>query len=137
MKILGRPADFEAKTAYANAILNKNIDKDKLADLLMQSSEYILKAPVEQIKMPVPVKVDVGLNEQIIIGALQRSNIYWTDLRPKLDIGDFVYKKLEHLWLKVQEWFYENRNTMSLRDFIEKLSLLEKEPIVFQSDEDD
>jgi len=122
MKILGRHADQPGKEAYATAILQGQIRREDLPDVLKRSREYVEKfgkAPSETVKIQVPVNVQIGLTEGIIIDAISKSKTWHEKIKPRLDVGLFLEIALEQDWKKFQKWFYEKQP--DLKQFIRKL----------------
>ncbi|MCW4049218.1 MAG: DUF4214 domain-containing protein [Candidatus Bathyarchaeota archaeon] len=127
IELLGRHADQAGKEYYTNAILEGLLRREDLPDIIKQSLEYQQKVAEppsiqgERIRIPVPVNVDLQITEGIFLEALKRSNVYWQGIKPKMDIGGFVFDSLEpeekEEFLK---WFYEKEPT--LKQFLTKLS---------------
>lgn len=126
MKVLGRHADQPGKEAYTQAILEGNLRREDLPDVLKRSLEYQEKVgEVESVKVKVPINVDVRMSESIILDALRRSKTYWEIVKPKLDIGTFIKESLgDEEWRDFLVWFYKTEPTF--HQFIAKLRTLEK-----------
>lgn len=127
MQVLGRHAEQEGKEYYAKAILEGRISREDLPEILKRSLEYKQKVaeqtPIqgETIRIPVPVNVDIQITEDIFLEALKRSDLYWEQIKPRLDVGTFVEGTLgEEEWRNFQQWFYEKEPT--LKQFVKKLS---------------
>ena len=125
-EILGRHADQAGKEAYTRAIMAGQIRREDLHEIIKQSPEYRQKvvelpsAQGERIRIPVPVNVDIQITEDIFLEALKRSNVYWEQIKPKLDVGTFLEGTLgEEEWKSFQRWFYEKEPT--LKQFVKKL----------------
>jgi len=121
MQLLGRHADQPGKEAYTKAILEGRLRREDLPQLLKQSAEYLSKVggPMEAVKIKVPVDVKVKLNETLIVEALSKSKTFWTVIKPKLDLGNFLEVALEEEYPKFVRWFYTEKP--DLKQFIEKL----------------
>ena len=102
LEVMGRHADDRGKTAYANAILEGKLRREDLAGHLKRSTEYQEKfAPQlsepgrETMKVTVPVNVSVDLTYDMVIKALMQSNIWWEQLKPRLDFVQAVESLVE------------------------------------------
>jgi hypothetical protein len=131
-QLLGRHPDEEGKRQYVDAILSGRITEDQLPQILMRSPEYLQKSggPVgqpENVKVQIPVSVNVQVSEGLLLEALQRSKLYWDTIKPQMDLGKFILgglrRKSEFL-----KWFYANRGEVSLKEFSERLSEMSPKP---------
>jgi len=93
-EVLGRHADDRGKQVYTNLILTGKLRREDLPDVLRQSSEYREKfgippspQPTEQVGVAIPVNVQVGLSEDHFVRALMQSEVYWKEIKPKLDFA--------------------------------------------------
>lgn len=131
MEILGRHADQAGKEAYTNAILGGQLKREDLPEHLKRSPEYRQKVtPGEQVKVQVPVSVDIHITEGIFLEALKKSKTYWEKIKPKMDIGGFVFDSLKgsEEFLK---WFYANKEDLTITGFAEwLLKAGEKKPAI-------
>jgi len=75
----------------------------------------------ERVRMQIPVNVDIGVTPEMFVEALKRSTTFWIDIKPLMDVGKFLKKQLGEEWKGFERWFYQNRDKISLVDFIEKL----------------
>ena len=123
LEILGRHADQEGKEAYTKAILEGRIRKEDLPDILRRSREYMEKEGIapERVRIQIPVNVDIGVTPEMFVEALRRSTVFWIEIKPLLDVGKFLKKHLGDEWRDFEKWFYQNKDKMTLADFIEKL----------------
>lgn len=95
-KVLGRHADDRGKEHYTRLILAGHIRRQDLPQILMSSQEYAEKfpelapkptTPTEQVQIPVPINVQVGLSEDHFIRAMMRSDVWWKEIKPKFDFA--------------------------------------------------
>ena len=122
-EVLGRHPDEAGKTQYTQAIIKGQIKREELVAILRQSPEFkqkFLKAPpgpTESVRMQVPVNLDVQINEEVFVDAIRRSDILWSIIKPKMDVGGFV---LDHLTTRKKkqfiEWFYSKRDEITAED---------------------
>ena len=120
LEVLGRHADDKGKEFYTQLILSGQIRREDLPKILMQSPEYREKFG-EQVKVQVPVDVNVSVSEDLFIKALMQSKTYWEKIKPAIDIGKFV---IEHMGKDFIEWFYKEKElgNLTLKEFVKKLS---------------
>jgi len=92
--VFGRHADDRGKQHYTSAILAGQIRREDLPKMLMASQEYAEKfggaqpsAPTEQVKVPLPINIQVGLSEELVEKVLVQSNLYWKLYKPRLDFA--------------------------------------------------
>jgi len=147
MEVLHRHADQQGKEVYTKAILEGRLQREALPMVLQQSPEYQEKflqrlgvpprpevpperlaqapiLPVERIRMPVPVNVDVHITESLFIEALKRSQL-WAEVKPRLDVGTWLEGELgEEAWRGLQVWLYSGKPT--LKGFLKKLEAVLK-----------
>jgi len=112
MKVLGRHADQPGKEMYTAAIVQGKLKREDLPELLKQSPEYKEKeaGPTENVKLQVPVDVNIRVTEAIIIEALGRSKTWATMIKPRLDVGIFLELALgPEKWNEFLAWFYKNQ----------------------------
>jgi hypothetical protein len=137
-QVLGRHPDDEGRTSYTKQILDGVLKSEELPKILMQSQEYKLKVgtgvdtpagPVEQVKLNVPIRVDVQVTEELFTEALRRSELLWTTIMPKMDIGNYVLKSLTpYSRARFIKGFYANKANMTPMEFTENfLGMLPKE----------
>jgi len=121
LEILGRHADQEGKEAYTRAILEGRLRREDLPMILRQSREYMEKVarPMEEVRLQVPVNVDVRVSEDLFVQALMRSKTFWESIKPKLDLGRYLEEELGEEWMNFQKWFYAEKPT--LKQFVKKL----------------
>lgn len=126
MQVLGRHAEQEGKEYYVNAIREGRISREDLPEILKRSLEYQQKVAVspsaqgERIRIPIPVNVDIQITEDIFLEALKKSGIYWKTIKPKMDIGDFIFDFLKEPE-EFLKWFYTNKEEATPKDFFSKL----------------
>jgi len=65
--------------------------------------------------------VDIGVTPEMFVEALRRSKVFWSDIKPLMDIGKFLREQLRDGWREFEKWFYRNRDGISLENFIKKL----------------
>ena len=112
MKVLSRHADQPGKEMYAAAIIQGKLKREDLPELLKKSPEYQEKeaGPTENVKLQVPVDVNIRVTEAIIIEALGRSKTWATIIKPRLDVGIFFELALgPEKWNGFLSWFYKNQ----------------------------
>jgi len=117
-EILGREPDLDGLEHYKMMILEGKLSKEELPKILRMSQEYVEKFALmrEEVRIQVPVKVDIGLTEELIVQALRCSKMWWR-IKPRLDIGKFLEDQLgEDGWRELQEWFYMKPRT--LKEFV-------------------
>jgi len=132
MNVLGRHADQEGKEAYMRAIVEGKLRREDFPLILKSSPEYMQREGItpptlmppsgEQIRLEVPVNVDVRLSEDLFVQALMRSGVYWEKIRPKLDVGTLLEQELGDKWQEFQKWFYSEKP--SVKQLANKLKLL-------------
>ena len=123
-QVLGRHPDREGLEHYSKMILEGKLKLEDLPRIFMQSPEYMEKfgvAPPERVRMQIPVNVDIGVTPEMFVEALRRSKVFWSDIKPLIDVGKFLREQLRDEWRKFERWFYQNRDNISLGNFIEKL----------------
>lgn len=126
MEVLGRHADQAGKEYYTNAILEERISREDLPEILKRSLEYQQKvvalpsSPGERIRIPIPVNVDIQITEDIFLEALKKSGTYWEIIKPKMDIGSFIFGSLKEPE-EFLKWFYTNKDEATLQDFFSNL----------------
>jgi len=125
MEVLGRHADLAGREAYTKAIIEGQIKREDLPEHLKHSPEYAQLArasiPGEKVKMQVPISVDVHITEDIFLEALKKSETYWEKIKPKMDIGSFIFDSLKEP-KEFLKWFYETKEEATLHDFYSKLT---------------
>jgi hypothetical protein len=118
-QVLGRHPDREGLETYKRQILEGVIAKEQLPEILKSSPEYQRKFPLikERVKIQVPVNIDVGLNDEYFIEALMKSDLWFTEIKPQLDIGKFI---LSHVKNREQflAWFYKNKDKIKPEDLL-------------------
>jgi len=123
MKVLGRHAEQEGKEYYTKIIVEGQMPREALPEVLKRSQEYqqkVAQAGMEEVKMQVPISVNVKVSEDLFIQALMKSEIFWRQIKPRLDLGKFIELSLgEEEWKKFVEWFYAEKP--ELREFLKKL----------------
>jgi hypothetical protein len=124
MKILGRHADQEGKEVYTKAIVEGRLPREDLPTLLKQSAEFKqrnqqLGGSQEEVKLQVPVKVNVRLTEPLIVEALSKSKIFWIDIKPRLDLGAYLEVLLGDNYREFLRWFYEEKP--GAKEFLAKI----------------
>ena len=136
MQVLGRHADQPGKEVYTKAILEGKIRKEDLPKLLRASEEYRerqgegmgmgMGMGMEKVKVQIPVNVSVAVSTDTFIEALKRSSAYWDEVKPVMDVGRFLKKRLGEKWKGFEEWFYLKRGEIALKDLAKKLEELEE-----------
>jgi len=122
METLGRHADQAGKEAYSKVILEGRMKREDLPEMLKKSPEYQQKvSPGEQVKIQVPVSVNIHMTEELILEAIKRSDTYWLKTKPKMDIGSFVFDSLTGEIENFLKWFYENKEDLTITEFAERL----------------
>jgi len=121
-QVLGRHPDRSGLEYYKKAILEGKLSKEALPLALKTSPEYAEKfGQPEKVRMQIPVNVDIGVTTDTFIEAMRRSGTFWKKIKPAIDIGRFVMDMLSNNWRDFERWFYQNRDKITLADFIEKL----------------
>ena len=89
--VLGRHPDEEGLEHYARAILEGRMRREDLPRVLAASREFRerwgVPTPVETTRVRVPVNVDIGLTEQVILRAITRSKLWREGLREQLELA--------------------------------------------------
>jgi len=119
-KVLGRHPDREGLESYKREILAGRLRREDLPKVLMASPEYREKMKLisERVKLQVPVDVNVRLTDELIIQALQRSEKWFSEVKPRLDLGSLIGKYVdESFWV----WFYRSKDKITLKELIERL----------------
>jgi hypothetical protein len=93
-RVLGRHPDRNGLEYYTNLILSKNLQKEQLGAVLMASDEYKAKFPHENVRIQLPVNVDISLTEENLTQALMQSKTYWNTIKPRLDLAKAIEKML-------------------------------------------
>ena len=123
MKTLGRHADQEGKEYYTKMIVEGQMPREALPELLKRSQEYqqkVAQAGMESVRIQVPVNVDVKVSEDLFIQALMKSGTFWRMIKPRIDVGKFIELSLgEEGWKKFVEWFYTEKP--ELKEVLKKL----------------
>jgi len=104
-KVLGRHADDRGKQEYTSKILAGQIGREDLPKIMTASQEYAEKfgastppTPTEQVSVPLPINVQVGVSEAHVDRVLRGSDLYWKLYKPRLDFA----KKWEEAINKVK-----------------------------------
>ena len=121
-QVLGRHPDRGGLEYYKKAILEGKIRREDLPRILMASPEYREKMALvtEKIRVNIPVDITVNLTEDVILQAIMKSRKWFTEVKPKYDLGKFILTSVS----KPQElirWFYLNKDTITLKDLLKKL----------------
>ena len=102
-------------------LIEGQIKREDLPGLLKTSPEYRQKVvPGEHVKVQVPISVDVHITEDIFFDALKKSGTYWEIIKPKMDIGGFIFDSLKEPE-EFLKWFYTNKEEATPQDFFDKL----------------
>lgn len=125
-EVLGAEANESDKQGIAKALLSGEIEQKNLPGILANYQQQIAQrqqqmpqqAQVkkgERIRLPVPVDVDVHITEELFLRALLKSDTFWRNIKPQMDIGKFIEKKV---WDKVafHRWFYKNQDRLTLTE---------------------
>lgn len=133
LEILGRHAEQEGKEIYAKAIMAGQIRREDLPEILKQSREYQQKVEEppsiqgETIRIPVPVNVDIQMTPKFILEAMKKSDSYWWEIKPMMDLGGFILDSLKEPE-EFLKWFYTNREEATPQDFFSKLMEVIRNP---------
>lgn len=116
-QFLGRHPDRGGLEYYKRLILEGRIRREDLPKMLMSSPEYREKFALERegVRLQVPVNVDIQLTDEIIIQALMRSDKWFSNIKPTLDVGKFILDNIrdKEEFLK---WFYKEKYNIKLKD---------------------
>ena len=127
-QVLGRHPDRGGLEYYKKAILEGKLSKEALPLALKTSPEYAEKfGQPERVRMQIPVNVDIGVTTDTFIEAMRRSGTFWKKIKPAIDIGRFVMDMLDNHWKDFERWFYQNRDKITLTDFVKKLKEMKEE----------
>jgi glycosyltransferase involved in cell wall biosynthesis len=116
-EILGRPPDEAGKKTYMQAIKSGQLDRQHLRAALRSSPEFQQRhraaALSEDVKINIPIDAHLNLNEEIFINALKRSGIWWSIIKPKLDVGGQLMDSLQMRKKEFMERYYKDRQEIT------------------------
>jgi len=120
LDVFGRHADDQGKQYYTNLILQGKLKREDLPKVLRDSPEYLEKfgGNEENLRALVPIDVDIRLSERVFVEVMMKSNIWFNEIKPKLDVGKFV---LEHVKNREEflRSFYEGMTVKELFKWME------------------
>lgn len=137
-QILGRHPDRKGLDNYVNQIVGKKMMKEQLPMILLQSPEFkqrteatvaMARQEAEKVRLQLPVSVDVQVTSDVLVDALQQSELYRNKFKPRMDVGTFVEKEVSRdFWLT----FYErvNKGDLDFDGFLELLKAFHAEKMV-------
>jgi hypothetical protein len=120
-KVLGRHPDAQGLTSYTELILSGKLKKEELEQQLRSSPEYIEKFG-EVVDVTIPVSVKPIMTPEIARAILSRSRIYREDIKPKMDVGEFILNQVRNRE-EFLKWFYSRSGgSRKMKELIEMLS---------------
>lgn len=144
---LGRHPDPGAKKFYSNQILAGKVKPSQLPDILKHSQEYKdkfgllektneskpppetkpVELPSELVTMSIPIKVDVRVSKDTFERAVMKSELFWKEIKPKLDLGEFIENSIADKE-DFYTWFYKSKTEgdLTLEQLIERFKAYEK-----------
>lgn len=113
LRIVGEEMPEEDLKQLVSAIIQGKIKKENLPRVFEDYRIQVKPKGAEKVRVAVPVDVDVRVTEDLFERALLKSKLYWTKIKPRIDLG----KALEDIvWdvPKFHRWFYDQVGEMSL-----------------------
>ena len=126
-RVLGRHPDRDGLEYWTKMILEGKILKRQLPEIFRRSPEYRQKFG-EDVKVNVPVDVKVHLSQDAILQALRRSEIWWKDIKPRLDLARFLESMIDNKEEFYDEFYAKKElEGLSLENFFSLLTKYSKD----------
>ncbi len=127
-RLRGRPLDNVTAGYYASQIVQGRMKLTEFEGLLVEAPSFNdvtpkldeVAAPEEAINVAIPVKVDVGLTEELLSRIFVQSKLYSDRYKPLIDVGRYIRENVSPEFWRV---FYESTQKGPL-DFAEFTKIL-------------
>jgi len=117
---LGRHPDESGLEHYAKAIMDGRLTREQLPELLKQSPEYRQKFG-EQVRVQVPVDVNVSVDSTTYLQAFQKSRTFRQVFAPRFDIGRFLEQFIDKEAFYREFYQQANLNNLTFDGFVRLL----------------
>lgn len=120
--ILGRHPDRGGLERYLERIRSGNLTKEDVINELKSSSEYLQKfgSEGEDVSLSDMVKIDInvrGLDDNTLLRALMKSEIFQEKFKPALDLGNFILSNVKNKNDFINE-FYKDMTYEELKEWL-------------------